>query len=87
MENKGNINISTHYDTDLKIVSCNIADDGPGVSAEMRHRLFEPYFSTKKGGTGLGLAIATSIVADHNGFIRFKDNTPSGACFVVELPA
>ena len=87
MEEQGNIMITTSYDTELKMVSCSIADDGPGVAPEVRNRLFEPYFSTKKGGTGLGLAIVTSIVADHNGFVRFRDNKPNGACFVLELPA
>ena len=48
--------------------------------------LFEPYFSTKKSGTGLGLAIAGTIVADHGGYIRVKDNKPTGAVFIVELP-
>lgn len=87
MANKGTVVISTTYDPELKMVSCCVADDGPGVSAEVKSRLFEPYFSTKKGGTGLGLAIVTSIVSDHNGFVRVRDNSPHGACFVVELPA
>ncbi|WP_281183848.1 PAS domain-containing sensor histidine kinase [Trichlorobacter lovleyi] len=87
MANKGTVIISTTYDSELKMVSCCVADDGPGMSAEVKSRLFEPYFSTKKGGTGLGLAIVTSIVSDHNGFVRVRDNSPHGACFVVELPA
>ncbi len=87
MEGKGTITISTRYDNELKIVSCSIADDGPGISIEVKSRLFEPYFSTKKGGTGLGLAIVTSIVSDHNGFVRVRDNHPHGACFVIEFPA
>ncbi|QOX78476.1 HAMP domain-containing protein [Trichlorobacter lovleyi] len=87
MANKGTVAISTTYDPELKMVSCCVADDGPGMSAEVKSRLFEPYFSTKKGGTGLGLAIVTSIVSDHNGFVRVRDNSPHGACFVVELPA
>ena len=86
MANKGKMLISTTYDAELKMVSCSVADDGPGISAEVKSRLFEPYFSTKKGGTGLGLAIVTSIVSDHNGFVRVRDNFPHGACFVVELP-
>lgn len=87
MDNKGTVAIRTTYDQELKMVSCSVADDGPGISAEVKSRLFEPYFSTKKGGTGLGLAIVTSIVSDHNGFVRVHDNIPRGACFVVELPA
>jgi two-component system nitrogen regulation sensor histidine kinase NtrY len=48
--------------------------------------MFEPYFSTKKHGTGLGLSIVNTIVTDHNGFIRVRDNTPVGTVFIVELP-
>ena len=86
MGNKGIVVITTTYDAELKMVSCSVADNGPGISAEVKSRLFEPYFSTKKGGTGLGLAIVTSIVSDHNGFVRVRDNLPNGACFVIELP-
>jgi two-component system nitrogen regulation sensor histidine kinase NtrY len=87
MDGKGIVSISTTYDPELKMVLCSIADDGPGIPEEVKSRLFEPYFSTKKGGTGLGLAIVTSIISDHNGFVRVRDNNPRGACFVIELPA
>lgn len=87
MDGKGTVEIATAYDVELKMISCSVADDGPGVPPEIKARLFEPYFSTKKGGTGLGLAIVTSIVSDHNGFVRVRDNKPHGACFVIELPA
>jgi two-component system nitrogen regulation sensor histidine kinase NtrY len=71
----------------LKMAVVSVADDGPGISPEDKPRLFEPYFSTKKSGTGLGLAIVSSIVNDHGGFVRIRDNVPHGAIFVVELPA
>jgi two-component system nitrogen regulation sensor histidine kinase NtrY len=48
--------------------------------------LYEPYFSTKKTGTGLGLAIASTIISDHDGYIRVRDNEPLGARFVIEMP-
>ncbi len=63
-----------------------VADSGPGVTDEMRERLFLPYFSTKSRGTGLGLTIAAKIMADHQGSIRAEQNTPSGARFLLELP-
>jgi two-component system nitrogen regulation sensor histidine kinase NtrY len=63
-----------------------VADNGNGIPPENRNRLFEPYFSTKKQGTGLGLTIVNTIIADHNGFIRVKDNKPRGTRFVIELP-
>ncbi|KMY67984.1 hypothetical protein AAU61_09150 [Desulfocarbo indianensis] len=75
------------YDDILKIVRLEVEDTGPGVPPEYRLRLFEPYFSTKKGGTGLGLSIVSTIVADHNGYIRVQDNQPVGTRIIVELPA
>jgi two-component system nitrogen regulation sensor histidine kinase NtrY len=56
------------------------------MTPEVKARLFEPYFSTKPDGTGLGLAIVSAIVADHNGFIRVRDNLPRGSRFVLEFP-
>jgi two-component system nitrogen regulation sensor histidine kinase NtrY len=87
MQEQGNIVIRSMYDPELKMASFTVADDGPGIASEDKPRLFEPYFSTKKSGTGLGLAIVNSIVTDHSGFVRVRDNKPRGACFVVELPA
>jgi nitrogen fixation/metabolism regulation signal transduction histidine kinase len=63
-----------------------ISDTGPGLSPEVRERLFLPYFSTKQRGTGLGLVIAAKIIQDHQGTIRAEQRTPSGACFLLELP-
>ncbi len=87
MDGKGTVAIATHYDAELRMVSCSIADTGPGIPSELKARIFEPYVSTKQHGTGLGLAIVASIIADHNGFVRVRDNKPAGACFVIELPA
>ena len=64
-----------------------VADDGPGIAADDRDRLFVPYFSTKATGMGLGLPIVHQIVSDHGGTIRVEDNTPHGSRFVIELPA
>lgn len=63
-----------------------VADTGPGVTDDMRERLFLPYFSTKQRGTGLGLTIAAKIMADHQGNIRAEKNLPTGARFLLELP-
>ncbi len=64
-----------------------VSDTGHGISPEEKEKLFLPYFSTKSRGTGLGLAIVSRIVSDHNGSIRVEENKPSGAKFVVEIPA
>ncbi len=63
-----------------------ISDTGPGLSPEVRERLFLPYFSTKQRGTGLGLVIAAKIIQDHQGTIRAEQRAPSGARFLMELP-
>jgi two-component system nitrogen regulation sensor histidine kinase NtrY len=84
---KGKINIKLFYDKALRMVRIEVVDTGIGISNEIKERLFEPYFSTKKSGTGLGLAIVSSIISDHNGFIRVEDNIPNGTKFIIELPA
>ncbi|PIE58319.1 MAG: PAS domain-containing sensor histidine kinase [Desulfobulbus propionicus] len=78
-----NLRFSTPYKTAIRI---EVADNGPGIPEELKIRLFEPYFSTRKSGTGLGLAIAHTIVAEHNGSISVYDNQPTGTVFSVELP-
>jgi len=58
---------------------------GPGLTDDMRERLFLPYFSTKQRGTGLGLSIASKILQEHQGSIRAEKNSPAGARFILEL--
>ena len=86
IEGEGKVVIDLHYDNLLKMVRIEVVDNGRGISPENKARLFEPYFSTKKQGTGLGLAIVSTIITDHNGFIRVKDNKPKGTKFIIELP-
>ncbi|NWF93937.1 MAG: HAMP domain-containing protein [Syntrophaceae bacterium] len=82
----GEIRIQTSYDPRLQTVRLEVSDNGCGIPDEDKGRLFEPYFSTKKSGTGLGLAIVNAIIADHNGYIRVRDNEPKGTSFLIELP-
>ncbi len=72
--------------TSLNLVRVDVADNGPGLSEEERSRLFEPYFSRKKGGTGLGLTIVRSIVSDHRGYVRALPREGGGTVLVMELP-
>ncbi|MEZ5064763.1 MAG: ATP-binding protein [bacterium] len=67
----------------LAIVS--VEDRGPGLTDEVKRRLFEPFHSTR-GSTGLGLAICHGIVEDHGGTIRGENRADGGARFTVELP-
>lgn len=82
----GEIKIQTSYDKKLQMVCLEVSDNGCGIPDEDKGRLFEPYYSTKKSGTGLGLTIVNAIVADHNGYIRVRDNKPKGTTFLIELP-
>ena len=63
-----------------------IADNGPGIPAADRDKLFMPYYSTKQRGSGLGLAIVRRIIVEHGGSIEVEDNDPMGTRFIVELP-
>jgi two-component system nitrogen regulation sensor histidine kinase NtrY len=80
------IDVRTALEAQSGVVTLEISDNGPGIPPGLRSRIFEPYFSTRKGGTGLGLAIVSAIVADHHGFIRVRDNPPRGSRFVLEFP-
>jgi len=82
----GHVWLATRLDSARGLVRLEIADDGVGMTAEVKARLFEPYFSTKAQGTGLGLAIASAVIADHRAFIRVRDNPPKGSRFVIEFP-
>ncbi|HZE81191.1 MAG TPA: PAS domain-containing protein [Candidatus Polarisedimenticolia bacterium] len=68
-----------------------IADDGPGIAAEHRDRIFEPFFSTKaEKGSGLGLWMARGIANKYGGTIRVRSTTSegySGTCVLVVMPS
>ncbi len=80
----GEIQVRLKRDRDQLCLS--ISDNGPGVPAAMKARLFEPYATSKAEGTGLGLAIVQRIVLEHGGEIEFEDAPGGGARFVVRLP-
>jgi signal transduction histidine kinase len=63
----------------------SVADNGPGVSDENRHHLFEPHFTTKETGTGLGLFMSYGIVREHQGELTYNGSS-RGAVFTVTLP-
>src|SRR3989339_874848 len=68
------------------MVKVEVADNGCGIPARYKVKMFEPYFSTKRTGTGLGLAIVNSIIADHGGRVTVVDNHPKGTIVAFELP-
>jgi len=68
-----------------------VCDRGPGVPAELRERIFEPFYrlpgaTERDGGVGLGLALVKSIVIRHGGTVECENRADGGACFVVMLP-
>ncbi len=80
------IEVGTRLDRTSGVVTLEVSDNGPGIDPALKSRIFEPYFSTKQQGTGLGLAIVSTIVSDHHGFVRVRDNEPRGSRFVLEFP-
>jgi two-component system OmpR family sensor kinase len=69
-----------------------VNDRGPGVPADLRERIFEPFYrlpgaSERNGGVGLGLALVKSIAERHGGSVRCEDRPGGGASFVIALPA
>jgi len=86
IETEGTLTVSTALDREGTLYSVTIADNGPGISADIRGRLFTPFFSTKPQGTGLGLAVSYGIVTDHGGDIRVESDPGQGAAFTVMLP-
>lgn len=92
----GRIDITTRIATDYHLMSTDnkpvpwvvveVADDGPGISAENLERIFTPFFTTKPQGTGLGLATCQKIADGHNGVLKARNRTDKGTIFTVSLP-
>jgi PAS domain S-box-containing protein len=84
-----NLTITTRFDADRDEVTMTIADNGPGVPADIRPRIFEPFFTTKPtgAGTGVGLSMCQGVVESHGGRIAVEDTPGGGATFVVAFPS
>lgn len=93
------ITLSTSYQGGLRMktpgtrgsralpVVVSIEDNGPGIAADLRASIFDPFVTTKEGGHGLGLAVVAKIVADHGGVIALDENVKEGSRFRIFLPA
>ena len=69
-------------------VWARIEDNGPGVSPDVREKIFTPFVTTRAQGTGLGLSFVKKVMEDHGGVVTFLDRAPGwGACFEIILPA
>jgi len=80
------LGVQTSLSEDGGAVEVEVSDTGYGLTAEIRERLFLPFYSTKHRGTGLGLSIAAKIAQEAGGTIRAESNAPKGARFVMRLP-
>ncbi len=80
----GSIRLSAWYGEDE--IQVAVADEGPGIPAEMQARIFEPFFTTRSQGTGLGLPIALGVARAHGGSLQVSSEPGSGAEFVLRLP-
>jgi two-component system NtrC family sensor kinase len=82
------IRVTTRHDAALDGVRITVADSGPGIPAELRKRVFEPYFTTKPIGigTGVGLAVSLGIVEAHGGTLAVDCPAGGGAVFRITLP-
>jgi signal transduction histidine kinase len=82
----GNVFVSAHCH-DGNLIEISVRDDGPGIPAEKRGKIFEAYYTTKKKGTGLGLATVKNNVELYGGSVRVESEVGKGARFVLVFPA
>jgi two-component system phosphate regulon sensor histidine kinase PhoR len=88
---RGHVWVRARRDRDR--VRIEIADDGPGIAAHHRERIFERFYrvdagrSREVGGTGLGLSIVRHLVESLDGTVGVEGNIPTGASFWLDLPA
>jgi len=72
--------------TDQNMIEVTMFDNGPGLSQQLIHQLFEPHFTTKPYGVGLGLSVSRTIIEKHGGQMFALHNPSGGACFGFRLP-
>jgi two-component system NtrC family sensor kinase len=82
------IRVTSCFDYLADMVYVTVGDNGPGIPAHLRARIFEPYFTTKPTGvgTGVGLAVSLGIVEAHGGTLTVASPSEGGAVFTIALP-
>jgi signal transduction histidine kinase len=78
--------IASEVDEDRGVSTITVDDNGPGIEPAARERVFQPFFTSKRGGTGLGLALVQKIIVFHNGRIVAGSSSLGGASLRVSLP-
>jgi signal transduction histidine kinase len=86
MPGGGTVTVDVHGDGAWAVLL--VADDGPGIPAELQGRIFEPFFTTKRttSGTGLGLSVGLGIAEEHGGSLTVRSAPGAGAAFRLRLP-
>jgi signal transduction histidine kinase len=84
LDRGGRISVSSRNEAQHLVIE--IADNGPGIPAAERSRIFEPFVYRREGGLGLGLAVVRQIVKAHAGDIVADESPAGGACFRIRLP-
>lgn len=84
MQEGGQLHISMQREGESARLT--VRDEGPGIPAEIRDKIYNLYFTTKKGGSGIGLPMAYRVVQLHNGSLEFDSVEGSGATFVLRIP-
>ena len=84
MAEGGNLHITTRRDGEGVLVA--VRDEGPGIPAEIRDKIYNLYFTTKKSGSGIGLAMTYRVVQLHNGSLEFDSVQGRGATFYLRFP-
>jgi len=86
MPEGGEINITTKNNAENHTAEILVEDTGTGIPAEVKEKIFDPFFSTKKHGSGLGLSIAYEVIAMHKGKIEFIQTDVNGTICKITLP-
>jgi len=89
-ENLGGLEpkLTVRTKSDGNTITIEIEDNGPGIPDEIKDKILQPFFTTKKGteGTGLGLSITNDIVKAHGGVLNVSTQAEKGTTFTIELP-
>lgn len=83
MQGSGTLTVGTRVGR--RLVCIFVSDTGPGISEEVRRKMFAPFFTTKARGTGLGLAVVGKAIARHKGKLFIKSELGKGTCFQIYL--
>ena len=86
----GRVTLSTQlvqHDGEPSTIRMTVADTGPGMTKEESARIFNDFYTTKKGGTGLGLSIVRRLVLDLQGTLRVESEPGAGTQIVIDMPA